>query len=47
MIITKITGAHCRIMTIKYTKFAKDSNNMAEKNSGQNQTDGRTDGQTG
>jgi len=43
-IMTKITGAKCRMMTKKWTKLRKIHRKMTEICSGQ--TDGRTDRQT-
>ena len=50
MIVTKLTGAQCRMMTKKYTKFEKDSLKDSREKLRTNpdrRTDGRTDGQTG
>ena len=43
--MTKITGAQCRMMTTKYTKFEKDSLKDSREKLRTN-PDGRTDGQT-
>ena len=46
MIMTKITGAQCHMMTISIQSLRKIHWKIVEKNSGQNRTDGQTDGQT-